>query len=107
LSGNNKGQTTVSISAHSNFPWHGATSDPFSENRGLSPFTTLKTSGYADGMGMPGSTTSVFDWVTGGRVTSGAQVITRPAPGIGVNAGGNIEAVVSPGGVQPQWFHMP
>jgi hypothetical protein len=43
----------------------------------------------------------------GGTVKPGANLITRPAPGIGTNVGGAMEAVVDPGGVKLKWFHMP
>jgi hypothetical protein len=55
---------------------------------------------------MPGGAATP-DWMMGGQVRSGASVITREAPGLGVNAGGSLEAVVPPGGVQINWFHMP
>jgi hypothetical protein len=66
------------------------------------------TPGYAGRMGMPAGS-SAPDWMMGGSVRSGAAVITRPAPAGpgGVNLGGTIEGVVSPGGVQANWFHMP
>ena len=64
------------------------------------------TPGYAGRLGMPGGAATP-DWMMGGQVPSGASVITRGAPGIGVNAGGSLEAVVPPGGVQINWFHMP
>ena len=62
---------------------------------------------YVSQMGMPGSNTPVFDWVMTGKLVSGANVITRPAPGLGINAGGQVEAVVSPGSINIQDFHMP
>lgn len=55
-------------------------------------------------MGMPGNMAKP-DWVMGGKVRG--SVITRPAPGIGSNLGGDIEAVVSPGGIRDLWFFMP
>ena len=58
-------------------------------------------------MGMPGSNAPTFDWVMAGKLAPGANVITRPAPGLGVNAGGDVEAVVAPDTVNIQWFHMP
>ncbi len=36
-----------------------------------------------------------------------ANFITRPAPGLGSNAGRAPEAVVNLGGVKLDWFHMP
>jgi len=56
-------------------------------------------------MGMPsGGTGGPF--IMGGRVNPASSVITRPAPGIGVNIGGLLEAVTPPGGVTLDWFHM-
>jgi len=60
--------------------------------------------GFAKQMGMP---TSEVDWMMGGTVKLGMPLITRPAPGIGTNLGGAMEAVVPPGGVQIEWFHIP
>jgi RHS repeat-associated protein len=66
------------------------------------------TPNYAGQLGMPAaSTQGEYFWMMGGRVPSGTSVITRPAPGIGANAGGSMEAVVNPGGVRVDWFHMP
>jgi len=66
------------------------------------------TPNYSANLGMPGGTTaSTPDWIMGGSVNSGASVITRPAPSIGVNQGGNVEAVVNPGDVGGLWFYMP
>jgi hypothetical protein len=62
------------------------------------------TSGFANQLGMPNSR---VDWMMGGTVKPGANLITRPAPGIGTNVGGAMEAVVDPGGVKLKWFHMP
>ncbi|MFH0344213.1 MAG: hypothetical protein ACHBNF_19305 [Chromatiales bacterium] len=64
------------------------------------------TAGFANKMGMPGSAAKP-DWIMGGRVPPGSPAITRSAPGIGSNSGGDIEAVVPPAGVQNLWFHMP
>jgi len=64
------------------------------------------TQGFANKLGMPGGAAKP-DWIMGGRVSPGAPVITRPAPGIGTNVGGNMEAVVPPNGVGNLWFHMP
>ncbi len=64
------------------------------------------TPGYAGRMGMPGSTAPKFNWIMGGRVSNSSDVITRSAPGIGANKGGAIEAVVAPGDVRADWFHM-
>jgi hypothetical protein len=65
-----------------------------------------RTPGYSGQMGMPGGAAKP-DWIMGGTVRPGSPVITRPAPGIGTNTGGNMEAVVPPGGVGNTWFHMP
>jgi len=65
-----------------------------------------RTPGYSGQMGMPGGAAKP-DWIMGGTVRPNSPVITRPAPGIGTNTGGNIEAVVPPGGVGNTWFHMP
>ncbi len=64
------------------------------------------TQGFANRMGMPGGAAKP-DWIMGGTVRPGSPVVTRPAPGIGSNLGGDIEAVVPLGGVQNRWFHMP
>ena len=60
---------------------------------------------YVGQMGMPGAPT--INWIMGSRIDPTVQFITRPAPGIGLNAGGNIEAVVLPGDARINWFHMP
>jgi regulator of sirC expression with transglutaminase-like and TPR domain len=65
------------------------------------------TPNYAIKLGMPGSPTVRPDWIMGGVVKPGSPVITRPAPGIGLNSGGNMEAVVPPGGVRIEFFCMP
>lgn len=62
--------------------------------------------GFANKMGMPGGSGSP-DWIMGGTVSRGSPVITRPAPGIGTNVGGAMEAVVPKNGVSNLWFHMP
>jgi hypothetical protein len=80
----------------------------FPENCTWKIFPLATTPGYASKMGMPGGATTA-DWIMGGTVRPGAAVITRPAPPGpgGVNAGGNIEVVVKPGGIEIDWFHMP
>jgi RHS repeat-associated protein len=65
------------------------------------------TPGYAAGVGMPGGAAPKVDWIMGGTLRTSAPAITRGAPGIGTNAGGKIEVVVSPGGVCRTWFCMP
>jgi RHS repeat-associated protein len=81
------------------------------QNTGNAQFWAIEspaaTPGYAGQLGMPGATAPTFDWIMGGRVAPGSPVITRPAPGIGANAGGSMEAVVPPNGVKIDWFHMP
>ncbi|MBI1178448.1 hypothetical protein GC207_13520 [bacterium] len=81
------------------------------QNTGNAQFWSIQnpvtTPGFAGQLGMPGTAAPTFDWMMGGRVAPGSPVITRPAPGIGVNAGGSMEAVVPPGGVRIDWFHMP
>jgi RHS repeat-associated protein len=61
--------------------------------------------GYADKYGIASYTEPGF--VIGGTVKSGANFVTRPAPGYGTNAGGALEVVVEPGGVKIEFFHMP
>ena len=46
-------------------------------------------------------------FMMGGTLNSGADVITNEAGGLGSNAGGGIQVVVSPNGVGIDWFHMP
>jgi filamentous hemagglutinin len=65
----------------------------------------LTTPDYAAGYGTPGSAPP--DWVMGGEVNPGDPFVTRPAPGLGGNEGGNPEVVTPPGGVSNLWFHMP
>jgi hypothetical protein len=66
------------------------------------------TPGYANLMGMPGTNgTGGYSWMMGGSLRPGSSFITRPSPGMGSNVGGATEAVVSPGSVQIEWFHMP
>jgi len=57
-------------------------------------------------LGMPGGDAKP-DWIMGGTVAPESPVITRPAPGIAPNPGGDIEAVTPPDGVKDLWFHMP
>ncbi|MBI5866417.1 MAG: RHS repeat-associated core domain-containing protein [Planctomycetes bacterium] len=62
--------------------------------------------GFAGRYGIPPQNSN-FNFILGGRVRSGASVITRPAPGIPPNPGGGIEGVINPGDFQIEWFHMP
>jgi RHS repeat-associated protein len=64
------------------------------------------TPGYTGQMGMPGGGAGE-PFIIGGCVNPVSPVITRPAPGIGANAGGAMEAVTPSGGVTLGWFHMP
>jgi hypothetical protein len=64
----------------------------------------LTTPGYAAGYGTPGG---AAEWVMGGEVGEGEPFVTRLAPGLGSNTGGNPEVVTNPGGVGGLWFHMP
>ncbi len=62
------------------------------------------TPGYAARYGIPAENVSRADFTTQARVPSGADYITRSAPGIGDNPGGGIEVVVNPNGVDLDWF---
>jgi hypothetical protein len=64
----------------------------------------LTSPGYAAQMGVPGGTPN---FVLQGTLNPGASVITNVAPGLGVNAGGGIQIVTSPGGVGNLIFTMP
>jgi hypothetical protein len=81
------------------------------QNTGDAQFWSLQNpasaGNFADRMGIPGGADDKVDWMMGGRVIPGAPVITRPAPGIGTNVGGDMEAVVETGSVRIDWFHMP
>lgn len=66
--------------------------------------------GFADQYGLPAGNTADEGhrfFVAAGTLDSGAQYVTRPAPGIGANAGGAPELVCAPGDVSLRWFHMP
>ncbi|MGH7280821.1 MAG: RHS repeat-associated core domain-containing protein [Polyangiaceae bacterium] len=60
--------------------------------------------GYAQGIGLPGVTP---DFIMGGTVDPGANVVTNEAAGLGANSGGEIQVVTENGGVGNLWFHMP
>jgi len=62
--------------------------------------------GYAAKYGIPAENMA-FDFVETATLKSGASFITREAPGLGANAGGAIEVVVNPGGVNMTGFFMP
>ncbi|MBK8574200.1 MAG: hypothetical protein IPN90_00455 [Elusimicrobia bacterium] len=62
---------------------------------------------YAGKMGLPQNNSPTNDiFVTQATLKSGAPVVTRRAPGIGGNSGGEIEVVVNPGDVIVEWFHL-
>jgi hypothetical protein len=56
--------------------------------------------GFADGYGVPQQNINNADFIEMGVVETGADFVTRPAPGIGANKGGRIEVVVAPNGVR-------
>jgi len=63
-------------------------------------------SGYAAKYGIPAENMA-FDFIETATLKPGASFITREAPGLGANAGGAIEIVVNPGGVNVSGFLMP
>jgi hypothetical protein len=65
-----------------------------------SPFTP----GYADKYGVD---FQKIDFVIGGKLKDGSNMVTRPAPGLGNNQGGAIEVVTNPNSVLLDFFHMP
>jgi hypothetical protein len=65
----------------------------------------LSEVGYAEKMGLPEKGSGDPDWIISGRLKLGAQAITRRAPGLGNNPGGDIEVVVNSGDVEILWFH--
>ena len=65
------------------------------------------TPGYANSVGAANLRANTPDFILGGNVNPGAGFITRYAPAYGSNAGGALEIVTQPGGVQTQFFHMP
>jgi len=60
--------------------------------------------GYAEKYGVDFSKT---DYIIGGRQMQGGHYITRPAPGLGNNAGGGLEIVNNPNSVRLDFFYMP
>lgn len=58
---------------------------------------------YANDYGLPFNTTP--DFLQTGVLKPGANFITRPAPGLGINNGGMIEAVIEENGVLLQGYH--
>jgi RHS repeat-associated protein len=76
---------------------------------GASQFLALKnplSPGFAAEYGIPEENAS-FNFVLTGKLQSGADVITRHAPGIPPNSGGGIEAVTTPGSFSIDSFYMP
>ena len=67
-----------------------------------SPFTP----GFASAYGIPPENISEAGFVESGVLRPGAPFITRPAPAVGMNGGGAMEVVVSPGSVDLHWFTM-
>ena len=61
------------------------------------------TPGYADKYGVD---FSKLDYIIKGKLKSGEQFITRPAPGLGSNKGGGIEVVTPPNSVDFDYFIM-
>jgi len=64
------------------------------------------SSGYAERFGLPPQN-SRFDFIITGKVRSNVPVITRSAPGIPPNPGGDIEAVIHKGNLIIDSFYMP
>lgn len=62
------------------------------------------TPGYGDKYGVD---FDGLDYIMGGKLKDGQSFITRPAPGLGNNTGGAIEAVTNPNAVKLDFFHMP
>ncbi|MBL7737442.1 MAG: hypothetical protein JNL51_18430, partial [Chitinophagaceae bacterium] len=62
---------------------------------------------FAAKYGMPAENLKSGEvFVEMGRIKSGANFITRPAPGVGTNDGGAIEVVTNPGGVKLEAFNI-
>ncbi len=59
-----------------------------------------ETAGFGDKYGIPPKNLP-FDWVGQGTLESSAPFVTRPAPGVDVNAGGGVEVVTLPGSFVP------
>lgn len=59
--------------------------------------------GYANKYGVDFNN---LDYIMQGKVKPGTNFITRPAPGLGNNAGGGIEIVTPPNSVDFDYFHM-
>ena len=61
------------------------------------------TPGYAEKYGVD---FNQMDYIIGGYIKKGTEFITRPAPGLGNNAGGAIEIVTPPNSVDFKFFYM-
>jgi len=59
-----------------------------------------ETPGFGDRYGIPPKNLP-FDWVGQGQLEPSAPFVTRPAPGVDVNAGGGVEVVTLPGSFVP------
>lgn len=60
--------------------------------------------GYAEKYGVDFKN---IDYIIRGKIKTGADFITRPAPGLGSNAGGALEIVTNPYDVIIDSFIMP
>lgn len=60
--------------------------------------------GYTDRYGVD---FSKIDSIIGGKVKPNSNIITRPAPELGTNGGGEIEMVTDPNNVKLDFFYMP
>lgn len=58
------------------------------------------TPGFAQRYGIPPENVANADFIESAVVRPGSPFVTRPAPGVGPNAGGGIEVVVPEGGVR-------
>ena len=59
---------------------------------------------FAERYGIPPKNVSNADFIEAATLRPGTPFITRPAPGVGTNAGGAIEVVIPAGGAQMKWF---
>jgi hypothetical protein len=66
----------------------------------------LTTPNYAEKYGIPQKNIDNANFIERGTVTPGVPFVTRPAPGVGKNGGGEIEIVVPPSGVQLNSFSI-
>jgi uncharacterized protein RhaS with RHS repeats len=62
------------------------------------------TPGFAQRYGIPANNVTNANFIEAATVKPGTPFITRPAPGVGSNAGGGIEVVVPSEGVNMRWF---